>query len=615
MKSQFGLLLLVPVTLLGLSTRAEVTIKVPDQLDTLASGSVRMEGLLGEALETSVEGRLTHADVEEMLTPFRERKDVHEWRSEFWGKWMTAAIPAWRSTDHPELHSAIKHAVSGLLTTQTADGYIGAFPDEGRLQRWDMWGRKYTLLGLLAWHQATGDAVALAAARRQADLVLLEVGPGKASPFTNDMWHGMASGSILEPMVLLYRVTGDQRYLDFAKYLVKSWASPEGPDLLNKAIARTPVYDMFAKPKGDLGKTYRDHGQSKAYEMMSNFEGLTELYRITGETRLIEAVRWVHQNILDTEITVIGSGSDWERWYNGKYRQTETWAKGMETCVTVTWIKFSAQLLRLTGEPSFADEIERAAYNALLGAQARDGQWWCHHTPLSGIKERAPDQCGMHQNCCVASGPRGLVVLPQIAVMNRREGPLVNLYGTMRATVPLADGGKVALSQASDYPRTGEIEITVTPDAARHFSLALRIPAWSEHTQVSINGEPLHQVRPGRYLELKRRWNPGDIVRLTLDLSIRVLEAPGDNSHIALVRGPVILARDERLSPKKVDEAINLNEGGSVTAVAVAPHDGISQTFAVNRTDFLMCDFASAGNTWSDTSRYRVWLPRLRKPR
>ena len=250
-----------------------------DPLMPLPYGALKLEGFLGGAIDASIAGGLKAQNIEEVLRPFRERRDVKEWRSEFWGKWITAAIPAWRYSGDEQLHALIVHAVAGLIATQTADGYIGAYPDGGHLQRWDIRGRKYTLLGLLAWHEATGDEAALTAARRQADFLLSEVGPGKASPFTRDMWNGMASGSVLEPMVLLHRRTGEQRYLDFANYLVQAWANPDGPDLLNKALAGTPAYDMFPKPK-PVVKGYGDAGKSKAYEMMSNYEGLLELSRL-----------------------------------------------------------------------------------------------------------------------------------------------------------------------------------------------------------------------------------------------------------------------------------------------------------------------------------------------
>lgn len=543
------------------------------------------------------------------MRPFRERKDVNEWRSEFWGKWITAAIPAWGYANDEPLRILSEKAVAGLIATQTPDGYIGAYPDGGRLQRWDIWGRKYTMLGLLAWHDASGDEAALSAAKREADLLMAEVGPGLASPFKNDMWNGMASSSVLEPMVLLYRRTGDPRYLAFAQYLVEAWSQPDGPDLLHKALAGTPVFQMFPGPK-PVVKDYHDGGHSKAYEMMSCYEGLAELYRVSGDARYLEAVKKIYANIRDTEITVIGSGSDWERWCNGRQRQTESWVKGMETCVTVTWIKLAAQVFRLTGDPACMDEIERSTFNALLGAQAIDGSWWCHHSPLAGTKERAPEQCDMQQNCCVASGPRGLQILPRLAVMNRADGPVVNLYGPMRAEVVLAAGGRVKIEQKTDYPGTGLIELRVDPDLPREFVLSLRIPAWSERTVLTVNGELQSPATAQSYVRLRRRWQPGDVIRMELDMRAHVIPAPGDSRYVAVTRGPLVLARDRRLAGSAVDEPVRLEPGVIIEAQPVAhgTPKNVTQVFSAGE-GLSLCDFASAGNTWTDASRYRVWMP------
>ena len=602
--------LVIILGLFGPTVRGDVATPVSDRLETLPWNAVQLDGVLGDSLRVAATGRLAHPGVGEMLQPFRERKDVHEWRSEFWGKWITAAIPVWQATGDEHLGTIIHEAVAGLLKTQSEDGYIGAYADDQRLQRWDLWGRKYTLLGLLAWHEAIGDEVALTAAKRLADRVLAEVGPGQASPFTHDMWNGLASGSILEPMVLLHRRTGYPRYLEFAQYLVKSWSNPDGPDLLTKVQNRTPVFEMFQRPDPNVSG-YAGHGKAKAYEMMSNFEGLIELYRVTGDSRFESAAEWAYDNIKDTEITIVGSGSDWERWCNGTQRQTVPWTKGIETCVTVTWMKYSAQLLRLTGDAAYADEIERAAYNSLLGAQAGDGQWWCHHMPLFGVKERAPGQCGLNQNCCVANGPRGLIVLPQIAVMNRAQGPVVNLYGAMRAQVSLQTGGNVSLVQATEYPADGDVQLTVSPDAPREFTLALRIPAWSAQTRVTVNDEDISGAEAGRYLELKRTWRAGDVVRLRFDFSPRVVSAPGDDSHVAVLRGPLVLARDERLSPGQVDQPVALQPNQAITLRRMTSDlPEIAEIYQVAGTDLKLCDFASAGNTWAADSRYRVWMPR-----
>ena len=287
-------------------------------------------------------------------------------------------------------------------------------------------------------------------------------------------------------------------------------------------------------------------GSSKAYEMMSCYEGLLELYRVTGKPEYLQAVRKVTAGIRDTEITVIGSGSSWERWCRGHSRQIEPLPEWMETCVTATWLKLNAQLLRLTGEPQYADEIEQTAYNALMAAQKPDGAWWCHYNPLEGIRQPAPEQCKMHMNCCVANGPRGLMLLPALALMSSAAGPTVNLYEPARATLPLASGSSVTLDVSGDYPRHGAVEICVRPDRAAEFTLSLRIPAWSRATQVEVAGKPVAGAAAGKYLRLRRLWQAGDRVALRFAMDARVIRDPGGSGRVAVVRGPLVLAIDKR---------------------------------------------------------------------
>ena len=111
-----------------------------------------------------------------------------------------------------------------------------------------MWGRKYVLLGLLAYYDLIGDRQALDAACREADYTLGQIGPGKADIVELGRWTGMAASSIFEPTVLLYRRTGEKRYLDFARYIVNQWKEPGGPDLVRKALKGVSVFKMFPGP-------------------------------------------------------------------------------------------------------------------------------------------------------------------------------------------------------------------------------------------------------------------------------------------------------------------------------------------------------------------------------
>jgi DUF1680 family protein len=588
--------------------------KVPDALKVLPPGAVKFSGWIGEQIALCKQGRIMTQSVPDLVQPFAVREEDKLWRCEFWGKWFTSAALAYRYEADPALRTILEGAVKQLTATQTPDGSITTYKSSAEIANWDVWGRKYTLLGLLAWHDLTGDPKVLEAACRHADRLLQQVGPGKADIVTIGWWNGMAASSILEPMVLLYRRTGETRYLQFAEYIVRAWEEPQGPDLVRKALAGVPVFKMFPGPDA-AKKGYMSGGSSKSYEMMSCYEGLIELYRVTGEAKYLDAARKVFANIRDTEITIIGSGSSWERWCNGRTRQTEPMRDWMETCVTVTWLKFAAQLLRVSGDPRYADEIEQTTYNALLGAQKQDGIWWSHYSPLEGQREPAPDQCGMHMDCCVANGPRGLMLLPELAVMNGVDGPAINFYEPGTAIVPLHSGNTVHLEIQSDYPRAGVVAIVVRPNSAEKFTLSLRIPAWSRTTKLAVNGKAVTDLKPGAYARLTRRWKSGDQIRLGLDFTVHCQKDPGGSGQVAITRGPVVFSLDKRITqPNGGTGMVKAHADGLVKAVNAKPA-GVRMALDVpfdvggRRTMLRFCDYASAGGTWKEDSTLRVWLP------
>jgi hypothetical protein len=593
--------------------------KIEDDLTLAPPASVELSGRIGRAIETCTRGRILSQDAALLVKPFAVREETSQWRCEFWGKWFTSAALAYRYRPDAALRAKLDSTVSDLLRTQTADGGITTYRHDREYGDWDTWGRKYTLLGLLAYYDLAQSPATLAAAGRHGDCVLEHFGPGRSDIATNGWWSGMAAGSILEPMVLLYRRTGDPRYLDFARYIVRSWEGPRGPDLVRKALAGMPVFDMFPGPDPSL-TGYMGGGSSKAYEMMSCYEGLLELYRGTGEPKYFEAARKVFGSIRDGEITILGSGSSWERWCQGRSRQCLPMRDWMETCVTVTWMKLSLQLLRLTGDSQYADEIERTAYNALLGAQGGDGAWWSDYSPLDGQREAAPEQCGMHMNCCVANGPRGLLLLPAVAVMSDTRGPVVNLFESGSATVPLASGHSVRLQIRSNYPAPGPVEITVDPEVTARFTLKLRLPGWSDCTRVSVNGKAIPDAAAGRYLALARKWQKGDQVQLAFDFGVKVVKDPGGSGCVALTCGPLVLALDRALSkaePGLGTASLRADRRGGVEARFAEPDPQAPDRLVVEvpltttsgKAALRLCDYASAGRSWGGNSGLRVWLP------
>ncbi len=248
---------------------------------------------------------------------------------------------------------------------------------------------------------------------------------------------------------------------------------------------------------------------------------------------------------------------------------------------------------------------------------------------MNGTRLPAPEQCGIHANCCVASGPRALMLLPTLAVMKDSARPVVQFYEAGTIRVPLASGRHAQLKLSGDYPRQKDVDILIQPEAAEPFTLSLRIPEWSWQTKVEVNGQPVAGIEPGRYARLARKWKPGDRVRVTFDLTTHVVREPGGSSQVAIMRGPIVLAFDKRIThsragitkavvkadPQAVVQAVEVCDGlpkGIRFAMEVPFAAADGKTVLVR-----MCDYASAGRTWSGESALRVWLPQplnLEKP-
>lgn len=591
---------------------------VKDKFTSVAANDVRIGGYLGQKIDLVIKKRIKAQDVDHLIEPFRHRNETRQWQSEFWGKWIQSAIAAYNYNHDPELLTIVRNAVSGLLATQTPDGYIGNYSPEAQLQQWDIWGRKYTLLGLLAYYDISGDKEALKSAVRLTDHLMTRVGPGKTDIVKTGNYRGMPSSSILEPIIILYRRTADKRYLDFAQYIADQWETESGPHLVSKALASIPVSERFPHPS--TWWSY-ENGQ-KAYEMMSCYDGLLELYRITGKTDYMKAVVMAVDNIITDEINVAGSGSAFECFYKGARYQDEPTYHTMETCVTMTWMKLCFSLLKLTGDPKYADQIEKSTYNALLASLKDDGTQIAKYSPLGGVRHAGEEQCGMHINCCNANGPRAFMMLPLVNIMRSDEGIVINMYGTSKAVVQLKPKDNITITENSGYPATGVIEITVDPVKPEEFMLLLRIPEWSQHTAVTLNGNPVEDVKAGEYLKIKRQWNKNDKIVISPDMRGRLITL--GNSQ-AILRGPVVLARDTRFNDGFIYEsAVVSNDKGFVDVKQSSEKpSGIWMSFTAplvlgtdlegdfrNPKQVHFCDFASAGNTWGEDSRYKVWISR-----
>lgn len=616
------LLFVCPVFLLAAPRQPEPVQRELQQ--SLPLSQITLSGHLGEMLDICLKKRVIGQDIDEITDIYKVRTESNRWQTEFWGKWMLGAAPLYALTANPELGAMMQSSTQTVVATQSADGYIGNYAPDKHLEQWDVWGRKYTLSGILLQYRQESDKSRrkelLASAVRLANHLMSEVGsePGKKSIISVGNYRGMAASSVLEPIVWLYRETLEKRYLDFALYIVTSWETADGPGLIAKALAGVHVADRFPHPKS----WFSVENGMKAYEMMSCYQGLLELWKVTGNATYLAVVEAVANDIAQTEINAAGSGSAFECWYHGIPLQTEPTYHMMETCVTTTWMRLCQSLLLATGKPLYADWLERTLYNAFLGSMHPETALFTKYSPLSGTRGAGEDQCGVHTNCCIANGPRGFATIPETLLTQSADTLCVNLY-VPSVSVVSGPGEKssFAIEQITDYPATGRVELSVRASKSRSYVLKCRIPSWSRRTSVTVNGEEIGAVTPGSYLVLSRVWNQGDKVVLEFDMEPRTLQ---NGRYVAFERGPVLLARDARFDDGPIDESVGAPGTAPVELVPVK--EGLPAGIWLGFTTKLVlgtnlerefgqprpvhfCDFASAGNTWDNHSRYRVWLP------
>jgi uncharacterized protein len=165
--------------------------------------SIKVKGYAGALIDKVISRRVMVEDVPTLVNVFATHNETHMWQSEFWGKWAIGACALYQYSNNLELYRRIKTSVEGILKKQDADGYIGNYKPEAQLREWDVWGRKYVVLGLLAWYDISGDKRAVKAACRQIDRLVAQLDERGLSIVETGNYRGMPSASILNAVMKL----------------------------------------------------------------------------------------------------------------------------------------------------------------------------------------------------------------------------------------------------------------------------------------------------------------------------------------------------------------------------------------------------------------------------
>jgi DUF1680 family protein len=610
----------------------------PVQQRLRADAIVAVGGFAGDRMRRNISARLLVFDINPYVRLVEEHNYTDwNWIGEQPGKWLEAAILASSTFREAKLHDAAGMIFGRLLAAQQADGYLGITDTELRtpahpVRGMDPYELYFTLHALVTAHEEWYEARAIPAARRLADYLIRYIGPGKAEFWARPkdtsisghaIHHGFEGTLLIDPVMRLHLATGDAKYRTWCEWVVSNmdkWSTTNFYTNLDKVASGEMGINQL------LPKTH-------AHTFQMNAQGLLRLYQATGDSSYLAKVRGAWRDIASKR-TYITGGAGNKEYYEADY-ELSNGDEGVETCSVLSWLQLSQALLEITGDPAYADCMERTLWNHAFASQTWEADGYRYGVPLTGWK---PTMYFTGPNCCSSNGPRMFAMLPTWIYSRGAAGLYVNQFIDSRARIEEGPGEMLEIVQRTNYPAGEKIELEITPAAPRRHAIHIRIPAWCATPMLRVNGSVQADVRPGGYARLERTWNRGDRIELSLPMEPKWIQGEhGNTGFWALMRGPVVYVIDgvwqnaemqRRLAAGPGVPVLKMQGGGMpARPVALDPAGpGLAPFYQVpgrlydgTEALFAMTPFGDLGRWYADPAArpsvkdklypYAVWIP------
>lgn len=488
-------------------------------------------------------------------------------------KTLEAVASLYSATKNPKLNEIMDKAIVVIGKSQREDGYIytkamieqrktgskDQFQDRLSFEAYNI---GHLMTAACVHYRATGKTTLFNIAKKAADYLY-----GFYKTASPTLARNAICPSHYMGVIEMYRTTKDPRYLELAKHLIAIKGKIE--DGTDDNQDRIP----FLQQTKAMGHAVRANYL---------YAGVADLYAETGNDSLLNTLNLMWNDVNSHKMYITGGcGSLYDGTspdgtsYNpadvqkihqafGRDYQLPNFTAHNETCANIGNVLWNWRMLQLTGDAKYADVMELALHNSVLSGISLDGKKFLYTNPLAQSddlpfkqrwsKDRVPYIS--LSNCCPPNVVRTLAEVSDYVYSVSDKGLWFNLYGGNKLSTKLDDGSKISLEEETNYPWDGKIKISIKETGSKPYSLFLRIPAWTNHAKISVNGKLTDiKTTSGTYAEINRSWKKGDVVELNLPMEATLVEAnplvEENRNQVAVKRGPIVYCLESSDLPGK----------------------------------------------------------------
>lgn len=494
------------------------------------------------------------------------------WHDGDFYKWMEASVYIYAINKDEQIINELDEIIEVIGKAQQEDGYLSTpiiirddiKPFSNRRYH-ELYNSGHLLTSACIHHRVTGKTNFLDIAIKHANYLY-----DLFTPIPDHLKRFGFNQTQIMGLVELYRTTQDKRYLALAEQFINMRGTYKIDD--DETTKGYPIGDMVQERV-----PLREETEAVGHAVLAlyYYAGAADVYAETGEKALLDALDRLWENVTHKKMYVTGAVGQThygrssrldkiEEGFIDEYMMPNMTAYN-ETCANICNSMFNYRMLTLSGDSKHGDIMELVLHNSGLSGIGIEGRDYYYSNPLRKI-DGALDYEHMNVEfperqpylkcfCCPPNLVRTIAKSPGWAYSKSENGIAVNLYGGNTLETTLLDGSEIKLSQKSDYPWDGAVQITIEESKSEPFEMLLRIPAWAKGSKINVNSQPVENIVAGSFARIERKWSVGDVVSLEMPMEVKFIEGHPRieevRNQVAIKRGPIVYCLESPDLPKE----------------------------------------------------------------